>query len=460
MKTYDAIIIGTGQAGTPLALKLASAGWQVAVIEKQWPGGTCVNTGCTPTKTLIASGKVAWMAAHAAEWGINVPDYSVDMPAVKKRKDEIVTTARGHLDHILTKASGVNFLYGAASFEDRTTVRVALNNGGTEQLSAPKIFINTGAKTAIPDIKGLSDIPYLTSATIQELEAVPEHLLIVGASYVALEFGQLYRRLESKVTILEKSETFLSKEDDDIADAMKQILEEDGITLHIAAEVLEFTQHTGNIGALLRIPGGEKICYCSHVLVASGRPPQIEGLQLEKADVETDEHGAIRVNEYLETNVPGIYALGDVKGGPAFTHISYNDFVIVWKNLLFDAKMSTKDRLVPYVMFTDPQLARIGITEKEAKQKGLSYKVAKLEMKHVARARETGEMRGLMKAVVDTATKKILGVAILGVDGGEMMAVLQMAMMGDITYDQLSYAVFAHPTLAESFNNLFSPVKD
>jgi pyruvate/2-oxoglutarate dehydrogenase complex dihydrolipoamide dehydrogenase (E3) component len=458
MKTYDAIIIGAGQAGVPLARKLAAAGRKTALIEKHWVGGTCVNAGCTPTKTLIASGQMAYMAAHADEWGIEINDFHVHMPAVKKRKDDLVAGNRNGLEQSLLQTENLDLVYGVAAFTDAQTITVQLNAGGSEAFTAGKIFINTGAKPAIPDIAGLDTVAYLTSDTILYLDEVPEHLLIVGASYVALEFGQLYRRLGSKVTVLEASGTFLGKEDEDIAASLKSILEEEGLTIHTNAALQLLAQTTYGIKATVAVGGTVAEINCSHILLAVGRPPQTEGLDLQNAGIETGAHGEIKVNERLETNVPGIYALGDVKGGPAFTHIAYNDFVIVWQNLLQGADRSVKDRPLPYCMYTDPQLGRVGITEKEAREKGLNIKVASMPMTAVARARETGHARGLMKAVVDADTRQILGVAVLGVEGGELMTVLQMAMAGGITYDQLQYMVFAHPTLAESINNLFTKI--
>lgn len=460
MKTFDAIIIGAGQAGVPLAKKLAAAGWKVALVEKQFVGGTCVNYGCTPTKTLIASGRIAYLVANAAKWGVDVSNYSINMPVVKKRKDDLVNAFRNGSEKQLLKSDKITLLYGTASFVNAQTVAVKLNDGGEEQLTANKIFINTGARIAIPEIDGLDTIPYLTSTTILDLEQVPEHLLIVGGSYVALEFGQLYRRLGSKVTILENATTFLPREDDDVAEEIKKILEEDGIIVHVRSNMQKLEKETsGNIKATVSTDGKTTTIDCSHLLVAVGRPPQTDGLELQNAGVTTDVHGAIQVNEQLETNVPGIYALGDVKGGPAFTHIAYNDFVIVAQNILENTHLSTKNRPVPYCMFTDPQLGRIGISEKEAKKKGIDYRVAKLPMTRVARANETDETRGFMKAIVDPQTKRILGAAILGIEGGEIMSVLQMAMMGGITYDTIRDCVFAHPTLSESLDNLFAQIE-
>ncbi|MDB5249401.1 MAG: mercuric reductase [Segetibacter sp.] len=461
MKTYDAIIIGAGQSGGPLAGKLAEEGLRTALIEKKFVGGTCINVGCTPTKTMIASGRIAHLAANSKDWGIITSEMKVDMPAIKKRKDDIVTSFREGSEKKLLQTEGLDLIYGEATFTGFKTVTVKLNNGVSEELTADKIFIDTGAETFIPGIDGIHDVGFLTSSTILDLEIVPEHLLVIGASYIALEFGQLYRRLGSNVTILEQGPQFLKREDEDIAEALKKILEEDGITIHLNGIVKKLRKTSGEgVEAILEVNGVEQNITCSHVLLAVGRTPQTEALNLAKTGVATGKHGAIEVNDKLETNVAGIYAMGDVKGGPAFTHISYNDYVIVYQNLFQQANLTIKNRLVPYCVFTDPQLARVGITEKEASDKGMAFIVAKLSMSSVARAIETNETRGFIKAIVDKTTKKILGVAVLGVEGGEIMSVLQMAMMGGVTYDQLKYAVFAHPTYSESLNNLFMQIKD
>lgn len=455
MKNYDAIIIGAGQAGVPLAGKLAKAGWKVTLVEKRFIGGTCVNDGCTPTKTVITSGRIAYLAGRSKDWGIETGDIKVNMPAIKKRKDKIVLDARNGTEQRLLKTDGLDVLFGEAVFTSNKTLTVHLNKGGTEDIYAETIFINAGASTNIPEVDGMHDVPFLTSTTILDLEIVPEHLFIIGASYIALEFGQLFRRLGSKVTILETSAKFLSREDDDVAHEMKKIFEEDGIIIHTKATTKKLEKINDAIIATVDINGIEQQINCSHLLVATGRKPQTERLNLNKTDVKTNDKGYIIVDDALQTNVPGIYALGDVKGGPAFTHIAFNDYVIVYQNIIEGASLSIKDRLVPYCMFTDPQLGRVGLSENEAKQKGLNFKIAKLPMAHVARASETGETRGFLKAIVDADTKKILGVAVIGVEGGEIMSVLQMAMQGGITYDQLIYNVFAHPTFSESINNLF-----
>jgi pyruvate/2-oxoglutarate dehydrogenase complex dihydrolipoamide dehydrogenase (E3) component len=456
MKKYDAIIIGAGQAGGPLAKKLAQAGKKTVIIEKRFVGGTCVNDGCTPTKTWVASAKAAYDAAHAADVGINVKSFKVDMAQIKKRKDKIVENARAGNQKGLEETKNLELIFGEAVFSDKKTVIVELNEGGLLELAADLIFINTGAKTIIPEIDGLQDIKYLTSTSILELDEVPGHLLVIGGNYIGLEFGQMFRRFGSKVTILEKSARILSREDDDISEEVKNILELEDIKILTATTLKKVKKNSkGKINATITTDGKDEKIKCTHVLVAIGRAPQTEDLELQKAGIKTDEKGYITVNNKLETNVKGIYALGDVKGGPAFTHISYNDYTIVYRNLIEGANLGIKNRPVPYCMFIDPELGRIGITEAEAKKQKLNVKVVKLPMAHVARAIEVGDTRGFMKAVVDMDTKKILGAAILGSQGGEIMSVLQMAMEGDITYDRIRYCVFAHPTYSESLNNLF-----
>ena len=456
MKQYDAIVIGSGQAGGPLAKKLAKAGKKTILIEKRFVGGTCVNDGCTPTKAWVGSAKAAYMAAHSGPLGIKVKGYKVDMRQVKKRKDEIVISARMGGQHAIEKTKNLDLVFGEASFIAEKTLSIKLNSGSTQTVKADWIFIDTGAKTRIPEIEGLHDIEYLTSTTILDLDTVPDHLLIVGSNYIGMEFGQMFARFGSKVTMLERSPRILGKEDADIADALHKIMATEGITIYTSAETTTFKKtKKGNIKATVTIAGKEDTITCTHVLLAVGRMPQTEALNLDKTGVAVDEKGYIKINDKLETNVKGIYALGDVKGGPAFTHIAYNDYTIVYRNLIENTDYNINDRPLPYCMFTDPELGRVGISEEEAKKQNLNVKVVKLPMEHVARAIENGDTRGFMKAVVDADTKKILGAAVLGSQGGEIMTALQMAMEGGITYDRIRYCVFAHPTYSEALNNLF-----
>jgi len=461
MEQYDAIVIGAGQAGGPLSKKLAEAGKKTLIIEKRYVGGTCVNDGCTPTKTWVASAKAAYNASKSAELGIDVKSFKVDMKRIKKRKDDIVLKSRNGGQKAIEGTKNLTLIFGEAAFTGKKTLLIELNEGGTLEVSADLIFIDTGAKTLIPEIEGLKDIEYLTSTTILDLDYVPEHLLVVGANYIGMEFGQMFGRFGSKITMLEKSPRVLAKEDEDVAEAMHQILTDEKIEIYTDAKTLSFEKtKKGNIKAKVSIAGKEQVIKCSHVLIGVGRVPQTEALALDKTGVKVDEKGFIKVNDKLETNVKGIYALGDVKGGPAFTHIAYNDYTIVYRNLFEGANFTIKQRPVPYCMFTDPQLGRIGLSEDEAKKQKLKVKIVKLPMEHVARAIEVGDTRGFMKAVVDPVTKKILGGAVLGTEGGEIITVLQMAMEGGITYDRIRYCVFSHPTYSESLNNLFLSLED
>ena len=456
MKQYDVIIIGSGQAGAPLARKMAKAGKKTAIIEKRWVGGTCVNDGCTPTKTWVASARAAYLAGRCNNLGVHIDGYSIDMPQVKKRKDDIVMHSRNGNQKSLEEDPNIDLLFGEASFSGPKAVTVKLNDGGSEELQADLIFINVGLQTVIPNIEGLADIDYLTSTSILELEYVPQHILIIGGNYIGLEFGQMFRRFGSQITLLERGPRIMSHEDEDVSHEVQNILEEESIAVLTKTQATKFEKDAhGRIQATLDINGRVEVMEVTHVLVAAGRAPQTKALNLEAAGIKTDDKGFIKVDNKLQTNVPGIYALGDVTGGPAFTHIAYNDFTIVWRNLLMGADLNTDDRPLPYCMFTDPQLGRVGITEAEAKKQGINYKVAVLKMSSVARAVEVGETRGLMKAVVNADTKEILGVAILSEEGGEIMSVMQMAMQGGITYDRIRYCVFAHPTYSESLNNLF-----
>jgi dihydrolipoamide dehydrogenase len=462
MEQYDCIVIGSGQAGSPLCKKLANAGKKTLLVEKRFIGGTCVNDGCTPTKTMVASARLAYLAGKCNDMGISIKGYTVNLKQVKKRADGIVEKSRNGGQQAIETTKDLDLLFGEATFIDTKTISVKPKTGKVRQFKADQIFIDTGCKTIVPhDIEGIDDIEYLTSTTILDLEKVPEHLLILGGNYISLEFGQMFRRFGSKVTILERSERLLSREDEDIASVVTRLLQEEDIIIHTSTTAVKFKNKGKNlVTATIKTGDKESKIKCSHVLVAVGRSPQTDKLGLDKTGVELDEKGYIKVNDKLETNVPGIYAMGDVKGGPAFTHIAYNDYTIVYRNLFEKQDLSIKDRPVPYCMFTDPELGRVGITETQAKELGLNYKVATLQMSHVARALETGDTRGMMKAIVDAGTKKILGVAIVGAEGGEIMSVLQMAMEGGITYDRIRYCVFAHPTFSESLNNLFMTLED
>lgn len=455
MKKYDAIVIGSGQAGTPLSKRLAKAGYKTALIEKRWVGGTCVNDGCSPTKAMVASAKLAWSVANSDKLGIHVGSYTVDLDEILARKEAIVQRMRGNSEKGILETDNLDLIYGSAYFSAEKQITVKLNDGGEQILQADKFFLNTGEKTAIPDIDGISETGYLTSTTIMELEEIPEHLLVLGSGYIALEFGQMFRRFGSKVTILERSERILHKEDEDIAEQVMDIFSEENIEIITGCEVQAFKKTDKGITVSLQVKGKLKTISGSHVLVAAGRIPQTDDLRLGVAGVKMDEKGYIRVNGRLETSVEGIYALGDVKGGPAFTHIAYDDYRVIRTNLLEKGKASISNRIIPYCMFIDPQLGRVGMTEQQAKEEGLDVIVAKISNASVARSIETADTRGMMKAVIDKKTGKILGATVLAEQGGEIVTILQMAMMGGITYQQIKEGVFAHPTYAESLNNLF-----
>jgi pyruvate/2-oxoglutarate dehydrogenase complex dihydrolipoamide dehydrogenase (E3) component len=454
MRKFDAIVVGAGQGGIPLAKKLAKAGWQTAIVEKRWIGGTCINDGCTPTKSMIACGAAAYVIANSQQWGITVSDYKVDLEKIVARKNEVVQSFRGGSTKGLEKTPGVSIMYGEAVFSGNRTMSVNLKDGGQEEIAADHIFLNTGTLPTIPPIPGLDTVNYLTNTTIMELTKMPSHLIVLGSGYVGLEFGQLFRRLGSQVTIIDKNKQLLNHEDEDVAAAVKKVMETSGVTMISSANVQKVEQ-TGDVVRLQLTANGETHAITgSHLLVAVGRTPQSKSLLPEKTGLNLDEKGFIPVNDKLETNVPGIYVLGDVKGGPAFTHISYNDYLVIYKNIINKENISIKDRPIPYCMFTDPQLGRVGMTEKEAKAAGYKLKIACLDMTRVARAIETGNTQGFMKAVIDSNTDKLLGVAILGPEGGEVMSVLQMAMLGGLTVTQLKEMIFAHPLYSESINNL------
>ncbi|SFD77878.1 Pyruvate/2-oxoglutarate dehydrogenase complex, dihydrolipoamide dehydrogenase (E3) component [Chitinophaga sp. CF118] len=461
MKKFDAIVIGSGQGGTPLAKKLANAGWETALVEKRWIGGTCINDGCTPTKSMVACAKAAYTISHSQEWGITVSDCKVNLEKIIDRKNEVVLRFRSGSEKGLEKTEGLTLIYGEAAFTGNKTLSVQLKDGSLEEITADYILINTGALPKIPAIPGLDTIPYLTSTTLLDNKTLPSHLVILGGSYVALEFGQMFRRFGSQVTIIETASQLLSREDEDVSAEVKKIIEASGITVHTNAQVKK-VELAGNdvIRIELNANGQSHAITGSHLLIATGREPQTKALQLDKAGILKDEKGYITVNDKLETGVPGIFAFGDVKGGPAFTHIAYNDHLVLFKNLVDKKVTSIKDRPIPYCMFTDPQLGRIGLTEKEALEKGYHVKVACLPMTRVARAIETGHTQGFMKAIVDAATDKILGAAILGEEGGEVMSVIQMAMLGGFTAAQLRDMIFAHPLYTESLNNLFATITD
>jgi len=454
VESFDAIIIGSGQGGNPLADALTAAGKKTAMIERKYAGGTCINTGCTPTKTMVASARVAYLARRAADYGVQVGPISIDMGRVRERKRAIVSGQRQSREKRLEKTH-VEFIRGEAAFIAPGKLSVALNGGGERQLSAGQIFIDTGTHSAVPAIEGLDTVPHLDNESVMELDQVPEHLMILGGGYIGLEFSQMFRRFGSKVTIIQSGPQLLHGEDPDVAEEVAKILGQDGIEILLNAHTRKVTGTEGAIRLQVAVEDKTLTIAGSHLLLGAGRVPNTGALKPAAGGVETDEHGFIRANERLETSAPGVWAIGDVKGGPQFTHISYDDYRILKANLLDGGNRTTRDRMVPYTVFMDPQLGRVGMTETEARKSGRKIRVARMPMTWVARALEVDESRGLMKAVVDAETEEILGAAVLGIEGGEVMAVLQMAMMGHLKYGVLHDAIFAHPTLAESLNNLF-----
>jgi len=456
----DVLIIGSGQAGNPLATTFAGAGKQTVLVERDHLGGTCVNVGCTPTKTMIASGRVAWLARRAAEYGVETGDISVDMRVVRQRKRDIVKEWRSGPESRLLGKDNPRTIFGEARFVGSHEVVVALNDGGEERISAKTIVINAGERPRPLDVPGADDVEILDSTSIMELDVVPEHLILVGGGYIGLEFGQLFRRLGADVTIVHRGSHLLSREDEDIADAVQEILTEDGIEVLLNASAAAISGKDGQLTLEVTQDGEKREVTGSHVLAAAGRMPNTDTLVLDAAGIETDKRGYIPTSDTLETNVPGVYAVGDVRPGPKFTHISYDDYRILKANLIDGGKRSVNDRMQPYTVFTDPQLGRIGMTEQQAIEDGRNVRIASMPMSSVARAIETNEPRGMMKAVVDAENERILGAAILGMEGGEIASMLQIAMMGNLPYTALRDGVFPHPGLAEAFNNLFGSFRD
>jgi pyruvate/2-oxoglutarate dehydrogenase complex dihydrolipoamide dehydrogenase (E3) component len=451
LEKYDAIVIGAGQAGVPLSTALAGAGKRTLLVERAHVGGTCINEGCTPTKTMVASGRVAYLARRGKDYGVETGDVRVDLARVRERKRNIVESFRSGSERRLKAAEGLDLIFGEARFTGPRSIAV-----DGRAFEGGQVFINAGCRPAAPDIQGLAVLAPLDSTSIMELDRVPEHLIVLGGGYIGLEFGQMFRRFGSRVTIVQRGPQLLPLEDEDVAAAVLGVLGEDGVEVLLQAEARCAERGDGGVCVTVRTSAGDRPVVGSHVLLAAGRVPNTDRLDPKAAGIDTDSKGFIRVNERLETSAAGVYALGDVKGGPAFTHISYDDYRIIRDNLLRGGSRTTSDRPVPYTVFMDPQLGRVGLTEREATKAGKPYRVASMPMRNVARALEMDEPRGLMKVLVDPDTRRLLGAAVLGVEGGEIMASLQLAMMGNLPYDRLRDGVFAHPTLAEALNNLFS----
>src|SRR3984957_806891 len=453
-EAFDAIVIGSGQGGNPLAGALVAAGKKTALIERQDVGGTCINRGCTPTKTMVASARAAYLARRGADYGVHVGPVTVDMGRVRERKRAIVQSWREGGEQRLENAH-VELVRGEASFTGPRQVRVALHGGGERQLSAAQFFINTGTRSGTPAIEGLKTVACLDNESIMELDYVPEHLVILGGGYIGVEFGQMFRRFGSKVTVIQAGPQLLREEDQEVAEEVVKILRQDGIEILLNAHTEKVERAGGVVRLTVAIDGNGQTIEGTDLLVATGRVPNTEVLKPAAAGIEVDQHGFIRSNDRLETSAPGVYVLGDVKGGPQLTHISYDDYRILKTNLLDGGDRTVRDRPVPYTVFMDPQLGRVGMTESEAKKSGRKIRVARMPMTSVARALEVDETRGLMKVIVDAETGEILGATVLGIEGGEVMGALQMAMMGNVKYTVLRDGVFAHPTLTESLNTLF-----
>jgi pyruvate/2-oxoglutarate dehydrogenase complex dihydrolipoamide dehydrogenase (E3) component len=452
-ESFDAIVIGAGQAGPPLAVECANRGWRTVLIERERLGGTCVNVGCIPTKTLVASARAAQVARRAAEWGVKLDGgVRVDMAAVKARKDAVVNHSRHNLDRWIGGTKGLTLLIGLARFVDAHTLEV---NG--RRLAAPKIFINVGGEAARPPIEGLDAVPTLDNRSILELDRVPEHLAVIGGSYIGLEFAQMYRRFGSQVTVCEMAPRLVPREDEEISSAIQQILEAEGIAVRTGSQCLAVAARDGRIA--VRTSCGSPDVMATHLLLATGRRPNTADLGLQAAGIATDARGYITVNERLETNVAGVWALGDCNGQGAFTHTSYNDYEIVAGNLLRDEGRRLSDRITTYALFIDPPLARVGLTEREVLDSGRPALIGRMQMARVGRAREAGETQGFMKVLVDAQSKQILGAALLGLNADEVVHTFVDTMAAKQPYITLRRAVHVHPTVSELVPTLLADLQ-
>lgn len=460
-ETVDVIVVGAGQGGGPLASAFANAGRKTMLIERAHAGGTCVNTGCTPTKTMIASGRVAYLAQRAADYGVHVGDISIDMERVRKRKRDMVEMFREGSESGITSTEGLEYLEGEARFVDDMTLEVALNDGGSRTVTAGTIVLNVGERPRELGIDIPAGVTVLDSTSVMELAEAPGHLVVVGGGVIGVEFAQLFRRLGSGVKILQRGGKLLAREDPEISDAVATILTEDGITIEFDASVVALSRSGSGVDvAVERKDGFSFTVKGSHILAAAGRTPNTDSLNLAATGLKTDERGYLETDDRLQTDVAGIFAIGDIRPGPKFTHISYDDYRIIQANLIEDGNRSVNDRPVPYTVFMDPQLGRVGMSEQEAKEQGVPFRVAEIQMSSVARALETDETRGMMKAIVHAETRMILGAAVLGIEGGEVMSMIQIAMMGDLPYTRLRDGVFAHPNLSEALNSLFGSFRE
>ncbi|TCP92852.1 pyruvate/2-oxoglutarate dehydrogenase complex dihydrolipoamide dehydrogenase (E3) component [Sphingomonas sp. PP-CE-1A-559] len=444
MRNFDAIIIGAGQAGPPLAGRLTAAGMTVALIERKLVGGTCVNTGCMPTKTLVASAYAAHLARRAEDFGIATGDVTVDMLAVAARARKVVMDARSGNERWLENMAGLTFLRGHARLTGPRTIAV-----DGEETTAPRIFLNVGGRAIVPDMPGVGDVPHLDNTDMVALEQIPKHLVVVGGSYVGLEFAQMYRRFGAAVTVVERGERLIAHEDADVSDAVRGILEDEGITVRTGANCIAFARHADGVAVSVDCQAGDPKVIGSHVLLAVGRRPNTDDLGLDLAGIATDAKGYVTVDDMLQTNVPGVWALGDCNGRGAFTHTAYNDFEIVAANLLDHDDRTLSERLVGYALYTDPPLGRVGMTQAQAEKTGRSILVSKRPMTRVGRAVEKGETKGFMKIVADADTQRILGAAILGTGGDEAIHGILDMMNADQPVAALRWAVPIHPTVSE-----------
>ena len=462
MEHFDAIIIGIGQAGNPLASALSKQGHKTAVIERSHPGGSCINYGCTPTKIMIGAATAVHSAKTAKDVGIMVSSVKTDFRQLVSHRNKIIEQRRDGIQKKIEEDENIELIIGEGKFIGKNQLQVILKSDRSHRkITADKIFINVGTSPLIPDnIDGLNQIPYYTSKTMMDLDKLPEHLIILGGSYIGLEFGQMYSRLGSKVSILQHDAQLAPREDEDVAHAILEFLEDENITVILETSTKKIKKFPEGFELTYEHKGQVKNLKGSHLLLATGTTPNTAALDLEKTAVNKAQHGYIEVNKYLETSQKGIFALGDCKGGPEFTHISYDDFRVVNDYLFGAKKRNINERMVPYTMFTKPELGRIGLSENQAKEQNKDYKIATMPMSHVARAIEANKPTGFLKVLINPASGKILGAACLAEEGGELMSMLQIAMMGNLSYGHLRDAIFAHPTYAEAFNNLFASLKD
>jgi pyruvate/2-oxoglutarate dehydrogenase complex dihydrolipoamide dehydrogenase (E3) component len=452
---YDVLILGSGGGGKLTAWHNGHSGRRTAVVERKWIGGSCPNIACLPSKNEIHSAEAAHFARNGAEFGVMTGPVKVDMAKVVRRKRDMVEAlVATHLKNY--KESGAELIMGSGRFVAPKTLEVSLNDGGTRTLVGDKVFLNVGTHAAIPNVPGLEAAKPLTHIEALELDILPAHLIVIGGGYAGLELSQAYRRFGSEVTVVEAAPHLMAREDADASHEIRRILTDEGIRIHVPAELLKVSGQSGSAVSIgLRTSAGERTIEGSHILVATGRVPNTAGIGLDKAGVELTDRGYVKVNERLETSAPEVWALGDCAGSPLFTHISEDDFRIVRDNLA-GGRRSTRDRLVPYCMFTDPPLAHVGLSEREAERQGVKTRVVKLPMKAVLRAQATGETEGFMKALVGESDDRILGFTMIGAQAGEVMAVVHTAMMADLPYTKLREADFAHPTFAEGLGFLFA----